>query len=308
MKLSFGLLAIFAQAKEETCFHPKLAQFDRVIRGKYKRKFEFEDQARYFSQKYNEMLPVVGNLTIQLHEMEDHYKSCSGMVRRCHEQTNLLPRKIHSCLQERCEQRFGLSTSLSSMRSSGQRRCYEQKCQECKKCDCPVCRTDCITPWMSDWAQQPVLNSDSGDAECIKSEYKKLAEENQKLNEEFQTAIENSWAISQQYEMLMAKYDLGLKHYEEYKEAYNNCFESLEKCDAQLNHLRSQVSSCDENCEIDQKYIRGNGRFKTLVFRIQKFEAANLENLVTCETYKSKCEQCNYSCYCDRCPRCLDTE
>ena len=42
MKLSFGLLAVFTQAEEETCFHPKLAQFDRVIRGKYKRKFEFE--------------------------------------------------------------------------------------------------------------------------------------------------------------------------------------------------------------------------------------------------------------------------
>ena len=41
MKL-FGILAVFAQGEEETCFHPKLAQFDRVIRGKYKRKFEFE--------------------------------------------------------------------------------------------------------------------------------------------------------------------------------------------------------------------------------------------------------------------------
>ncbi|CBY30597.1 unnamed protein product [Oikopleura dioica] len=188
------------------------------------------------------------------------------------------------------------------MRASGQRRCYEQKCQECKKCDCEVCDVDCVTPWMSDVFRY------SSDAECIKSEYKKLAEENQKLNSEFQISIANSWTISQQYEMLMAKYELALKHYDEYKEAYTSCFESLEKCDEQLNHLRAQVVSCDESCKIDEQYVRGNGRFKTLIFRIKKFEAVDLENLITCETYKSKCEQCNYSCYCDRCSRCLDSE
>merc|ERR1711953_1501958 len=259
-------------------------------------------QLNWKYERGREMLPLVGNLTSQLYEMGSHYKSCSGLVRRCHEETNLLPRKIHSCLQEHCEQRFGLSTSMSSMRNSGQRRCYEQKCQECKSCECPVCEVDCVTPWMSDVFRY------SRDAECIKSEYKKLAEENRKLNSEFQTSIENSWKISQQYEMLMAKYELALKHYDEYKEAYTKCFESLEKCDEQLTDLRSQVASCDESCEIDEEYIRGNGRFKTLVFRIKKFEAIELENLVTCETYKSKCEQCNYSCYCDRCPRCLDSE
>jgi hypothetical protein len=45
---TFSLLAIFgsscsaADSEEEKCFHPKLAQFDRLISNKYKRKFEFE--------------------------------------------------------------------------------------------------------------------------------------------------------------------------------------------------------------------------------------------------------------------------
>jgi len=41
---TFSLLAIFgvSAAEEEKCFHPKLAQFDRLISNKYKRKFEFE--------------------------------------------------------------------------------------------------------------------------------------------------------------------------------------------------------------------------------------------------------------------------
>ena len=64
--------------------------------------------------------------------------------------------------------------------------------------------------------------------------------------------------------------ELALKHYDEYKESYTSCFESLEKCDEQLNHLRAQVTSCEKSCEIDQQYVRGNGRFKTLIFGIKK--------------------------------------
>jgi len=297
MKILFAFLAIGFSA-EIKCSHPKLTRLQNEIESHKERKFEYNEVSRAFVEKNNNLRKLISNITHDLEEMEISIAQCSHLVDVCAKKTAECPREVLSCLQSDCNKRFGLSTSFNSRGRQSSRHCYTHACQKCRACNCKTCDITCTEPWMEDAKRY------RSDAECIIENYQLLRLEKLALSAREDEAREAYFQFRNNNKYLLAEFELKRKHFEEYKKHYENCAASLVGCEKQLHICNDEVKKCKAECKISPKYLHGNGKYKTILFRHEKFQISDLSSVISCPDWKAKCPDCD-RCYCDRCPRCL---
>lgn len=142
------------------------------------------------------------------------------------------------------------------------------------------------------------------DFTCIVENYQLLRMEKLDLAAKETESRKKYNIFKNNHKILTAELELKRKHFAEYKTHYEQCAATLKNCESQLDECRNEVFKCRNTCKISNKYLRGSGRYKTILFRQERYSVSKLSNVISCPEWGSNCPDCD-RCYCERCPRCI---